>query len=151
MGLSRVCRCSRCCPAGDAHASPRHHWRAGTAIRCAQGVGDQEWVEYPVPTEQPGVFLGDVFAYYRPGPGGGDDVDKVLRTRGIEGDGRHLTGGDGTGQPGDVDHLDDLDRCREDALELDDARRSAPPERQGPKTYDDRHLGSFWAEMASSA
>jgi hypothetical protein len=54
------------------------------------------------------------------------------------------------GGRGHVDHLHELHGRREDPFELTDTRGTAPPERQGSKTYDESYDLSFWAGGASS-
>lgn len=91
--------------------------QAFNAIGREEAVAVEQLVDLPSAV----ALLPPEWPQYRPGAGGSDGVGEILRTRGIEGDGRNVTRCDGTGQPGDVHHVDDLDRRREDALKLGDA------------------------------
>lgn len=91
--------------------------QAFNAISSKEAVAVEQLVDLPpavalLPPERP---------QYRPVAGGGDGVGEVLRTGGIEGDGRNVAPGNGTGHPGDIGHFDDLDGRREDPLKLGDA------------------------------
>ena len=70
---------------------------------------------------------------------GCEDAVEILRRRGIEGDGENVVLLHGGGKGGHVDHLNELHSRRKDAFELTDTRGTAPPERQGPKTYNESH------------
>jgi hypothetical protein len=78
-------------------------------------------VEQLVDLSPAAALLPPEWPQYRPVAGGGDGVGEVLRSGGIEGDGRNVAPDNGTGQPGDIGHLDDLDRRGEDPLKLGDA------------------------------
>ena len=76
---------------------------------------------------------------------GCEDAVEILRRRSIEGDGEHVVHLHGGGESGDVDHLNELHGRGKDPFELTDTRRTATPERQGSKTYDESHDLSFCA------
>ena len=76
---------------------------------------------------------------------GCEDAVEILRRRGIEGDGENVGHLDGGGEGGHVEHLDEHHGRRKDPFELTDTRRTATPERQGSKTYDESHDLSFCA------
>jgi hypothetical protein len=76
---------------------------------------------------------------------GCEDAVEILRCRGIESDGEDVVHLHSGGEGGHVDHLNELHSRGKDPFEFTDARCTAPPERQGSKTYDESHDLSFCA------
>ncbi len=91
--------------------------QAFNAVVREKAVAVEQLVDLPSTV----ALLAPEWPQYRPLADSNDGGGEILWARGIEGDGRNVTTGDGTGQPCDIDHVDDLDLRSEDALKLDDA------------------------------
>lgn len=91
--------------------------QAFNAISSQEAVAVEQLVDLPSAV----ALLPPEWPQYRPVAGGSDGVREVLRTGGIEGDGRNVAGSNDIGQLGDIGDLDDLNRRREDPLKLGDA------------------------------